>query len=186
MVDQAMGKIGVPLLPPDAPDLLHRFARFWDQARGNFIVPNFEDLDPVDMPWALQTIFVVERLPNLNLTYRLVGGQMSDRLGGQLIGKTATEVFEPEYAGHVNARWLRVLDEPALCYAVTRHLTREGHILQARRFLAPARSASGEIDRVIGVSAFDQAHFETGSGIDGGTEIDVRWWPLTENSNGSP
>jgi hypothetical protein len=186
MAGQEIGGIEGSFLPADAPNLLHRFARFWEQKRGDLIVPNFADLDPVDMPWALQSVFVVERLPNLNLAYRLVGGQMSDRLGGRLIGKTAAEVFETEYAGHVNTRWLRVLEEPALCYAVTRHLTREGQILQARRFLAPARSVSGEIDRVIGVSAFDQAHFEAGSGIDGGTEIDVRWWPLTENSTGSP
>jgi hypothetical protein len=182
MVDRETG-VGEEDFPPrDAPMLLRRFAGFWKEARGTRLVPDFVDLDPVDMPWALQSVFVVERRPDLSLAYRLVGGQMSDRLGGRLIGKTAEDVFETEYADHVNARWNRVLDEPTLCYAVTRHLTRAGHVLQARRFLAPARSTSGEIDRVIGVSAFDQEHFETGSGIDGGTEIDVRWWPLRDGA----
>jgi hypothetical protein len=162
----------------DAPALLRRFARFWGEARDGRLVPDFTDLDPVDMPWALQTIFVVERLDDRRLTYRLVGGEMSDRLGGGLVGKTAEDVFEAEYASHVNTRWNRVLDEPALCYAVTRHMTRAGRVLRARRFLAPARSSSGRIDRVVGVSAFDQAYLEAGSGIDDGTEIDVRWWPL--------
>jgi hypothetical protein len=157
------------------PPLLQRFLAFWTDARGTRPVPDFVDLDPVEMPWALRTIFVVERLDDGRLTYRLVGGGMSDRLGGGLIGKTAEDVFESEYAGRVNARWNRVLDEPALCYAVTRHLTRAGQALQARRLLAPARSTTGRIDRVVGVSAFDQGHFEAGSGIDGGVEIDVRW-----------
>jgi hypothetical protein len=157
------------------PPLLQRFLAFWIDARGTRPVPDFVDLDPVEMPWALRTIFVVERLDDGRLTYRLVGGGMSDRLGGGLIGKTAEDVFESEYAGRVNARWNRVLDEPALCYAVTRHLTRAGQALQARRLLAPARSTTGRIDRVVGVSAFDQGHFEAGSGIDGGVEIDVRW-----------
>jgi hypothetical protein len=182
MVDHPNGGDEGVCLPRDAPELLRRFARFWEQARGERRVPNFVDLDPLDMPWALQTIFVVERGADARLTYRLVGGQMSDRLGGKLIGKTAEDVFEPDYAGFVNAGWNRVLDEPALCYAVTRHLTRSGRILQARRFLAPARSVTGEIDRVIGVSAFDQEHFETGSGIDGGTELDVRWRSLAGDS----
>jgi hypothetical protein len=157
------------------PPLLQRFLAFWIDARGTRLVPDFVDLDPVEMPWALRTIFVVERQLDGRLTYRIVGGGMSDRLGGGLIGKTAEDVFESEYAGRVNARWNRVLDEPALCYAVTRHLTRAGQVLQARRLLAPTRSTTGRINRVVGVSAFDQGHFEAGSGIDGGVEIDVRW-----------
>jgi hypothetical protein len=100
---------------------------------------------------------------------------MSDRLGGKLIGKTAAEVFDREYAARVNARWNRGLDEPALCFAETRHLTRAGRVLRAQRFLAPARSSNGAVNRVIGVSSFDTNHLETGSGIDGGTEMDVRW-----------
>lgn len=178
MSDQAKASTGEAFPPKDAPTLLHRFARFWDRARGDGLAPNFTDMDPVEMPWALQSIFVIERRADRRLTYRLVGGLMSDRLGGGLIGKTAGEVFEARYAARVNARWNRVMDEPALCFAVSRHLTRAGHALQARRFLAPARSTSGEIDRVIGVCAFDQEHLETGSGFDSGNEIDVRWWSL--------
>lgn len=161
--------------PADAPALLRRFLAFWSAARGDRSVPDFVDLDPIEMPWALRTIFVVERRDDGRLTYRLVGGGMSDRLGGGLIGKTADDVFESEYAGRVNARWNRVLDEPALCYAVTQHLTRSGQALQVRRLLAPARSTTGRIDRIVGVSSFDRGHFETGSGIHGGVEIDVRW-----------
>ena len=175
MVRSPVGDISSDFPPLDAPPLLRRFLAFWSGARGERPVPDFVDLDPVEMPWALRTIFVVERREDGRLTYRLVGGGMSDRLGGGLVGKTAGDVFEAEYAARVNARWNRVLDEPALCYAVTRHLTRAGQALQARRLLAPARSSSGRIDRVVGVSDFDQGHFEAGSGIDGGVEIDVRW-----------
>jgi hypothetical protein len=169
----------IGFLPADVPILLGRFLEFWSAARRDRPVPDFVDLDPLGMPWALRTIFVVERHDDGRMTYRLVGTSMSDRLGGKLVGKTANDVFEADYADRVNARWNRVLDEPALCYAVTRHLTRAGRILQARRLLAPARTGSGRIDRVVGVSAFDQGHFEAGSGIDGGVEIDVRWLGLT-------
>jgi len=178
MVDSPVGDMPLDFPPPDAPPLLRRFLAFWFRVRGNRRAPDFVELDPVEMPWALRTIFVVERHADGRLTYRIVGGGMSDRLGGGLVGKTAEDIFETEYAGRVNARWNRVLDEPALCYAVTRHLTRSGQALQARRLLAPARSSTGRIDRVVGVSAFDQGHFEAGSGIDGGIEIDVRWRSL--------
>jgi hypothetical protein len=162
-------------LPDDAPSIIRNFAKFWIDARGEQVVPLFSDLDPVEMPWALEAVFVVERRDDGVLAYRLVGELMSDRLGGKLIGKTAAEVFEREYAARVNARWNRVLDEPALCFAETRHLTRAGRVLRAQRFLAPARSSSGAIDRVIGVSSFDKDHLEIGSGIDDETEMDVRW-----------
>lgn len=161
--------------PANAPSIVRKFAKLWIDARAGQMVPLFSDLDPVEMPWALETIFVVERRDDGILAYRLVGGVMSDRLGGKLVGKTAEDVFEREYAARVNARWNRVLDEPALCFAESRHLTRAGRILRAQRFLAPARSSGGAVDRVIGVSSFDTNHLETGSGIDGGTEMDVRW-----------
>lgn len=180
MADQAMGGVWNEFTPPNAPVLLRRFADFWAAARGDRMVPNFADLDPVEMPWALPTIFVIERRADRSLTYRLVGEVMRDRLGGRLIGKTAKEVFEAAYARQVNARWNRVLDEPALCYVMSGHLTQTGRKLSARRFLAPARSTTGEIDRIVGVSAFDQAHVDAGFGTDGGTEIDVRWSSLKD------
>jgi hypothetical protein len=75
--------------PADVPELLSKFLHFWQTKRQGRLVPDFEDLDPLEMPWALRTIFVVERHDDRRLTYRLVGGDMSTRLGGGLVGKSA-------------------------------------------------------------------------------------------------
>jgi hypothetical protein len=64
---------GFEFPPNDAPSIIRNFAKFWIDARGEQVVPLFSDLDPVEMPWALEAVFVVERRDDGVLAYRLVG-----------------------------------------------------------------------------------------------------------------
>jgi hypothetical protein len=168
------------LLPAEAPPLLLRFARFWLEQRRGRSMPVFADLDPTQMPWALALVFVVDRREDGTPFYRLVGGQMERWLGGNLVNKTAHDVFKPAYAELLDRRWRRCFDEPAVCYVHSRHARRDGLSLQARRILLPVGETDPATRRLIGVTAFDRRHGAAGALEEENDEILTRWTPLAD------
>jgi hypothetical protein len=68
--------------------LLRRFHAYWQQKRGERAMPGFDDLDPLEFPWALGNLTLVDVLHDpLRFRYRLVGSAHVDRLGVDMTGK---------------------------------------------------------------------------------------------------
>lgn len=168
------------LVPEDAPALLLRFARYWLERRRGRAMPDFADLDPTDLPWALPLIFVIARRADGVPYYRLVGEEMAQALGSSLVNKTAYDVFERGYAQTLDRRWRRCFDEPAACFVHSSHERRDGVPLQARRVLLPLGEDSGAATRLIGLSAFDQPDFQARPAGQIEAELPVRWTPIAE------
>jgi 7-cyano-7-deazaguanine synthase len=75
-----------------ASPLLRRFYSHWLAKRGDRPMPSFDDLDPLEFPWALGSLTLVDVLREpLRFRYRLVGGAHVKRLGVDMTGKFAEE-----------------------------------------------------------------------------------------------
>lgn len=163
------------VVPQDAPRLLRDFTALWLGKRGPRPMPALGDLDPLDMPWALSAIFVLKRRDDGMFAYSLVGEGMMARLGRSLKGKTAFDVFEPDYAAWTDARWRRAADERQSCFAHTAHATAEGVPLHALRILLPLQGAGERVDEMIGVSAFQDWRREGKPVSEGATVLRLHW-----------
>lgn len=117
-------------------------------------MPAFGDLDPVDMPWALHTIFVLRRREDGLFVYGLVGEGAATRLGGSLKGKTAFDVFDHDYATTTEARWQKAAADRACCYVHSEHRTTAGAPLNAQRLMLPLQAETDQVDALIGVCVF--------------------------------
>jgi hypothetical protein len=172
------------LLPDEADPLLTRFAAYWCACRGGMPMPRLADMDPVGMPWALSTVFVLKRRGDGAFAYHLVGEDMVDRLGGGLRGKTAFDVFEPGYAAWTEERWQQAAAERSACFVRTHHLTKGEIPVTASRVLFPLAGDGDGVDLLIGVTAFaslddllgDVAHHARYDP----TLREVLWLPVTE------
>jgi hypothetical protein len=79
-----------------ASPLLRRFHGYWDSKRGERPMPSFADIDPLEFPWALGHITLVDVLHEpMRFRYRLVGGAHVARLGVDMTGKTVDEFASP-------------------------------------------------------------------------------------------
>jgi hypothetical protein len=117
-------------------------------------MPTFRDLDPVDMPWALETIFVLRRRDDGLFAYGLVGEGMASRLGGTLKGKTAFQIFAQDYATMAEARWQKAAENKACYYIHSEHVTVGGEPVNSERLTMPLQGDGGRVDTLIGVSVF--------------------------------
>lgn len=168
------------LLPDDADELLVRFSTYWLELRGEAVAPAYRDIDPVAMPWALSSIFIMERPPEGPFVYRLCGEQMRSRLGPNLRGKSAFDVFEKGYAEWTEARWRKAADEMLASYVDTTHETAGGRVVRAQRILFPALSDNGAADFLVGVTAFSAPVLRPGWGPDNEVMRSVRWTRLAD------
>lgn len=168
------------LLPGDADELLIRFASYWLELRGTAIAPAYRDVDPVAMPWALSSIFVVERPEEGPFVYRLCGEEMHQRLGPNLRGKSAFDVFEKSYAEWTEARWRRAADKMQASYVDTTHETAGGRVIRGQRILFPALGDDGAANFLVGVTAFSAPAILPGLGPENKVLRNVRWTPLTD------
>lgn len=128
--------------------LLRRFYAYWDGKRGARNMPAFEQFDPLEFPWALGSVTLVDVLREpLRFRYRLVGGAHVARLGMDMTGKLVDEFPAPTLRQILNRTYTEAVQA-----AVPLHRTRwevvagVNHHYEA--LLLPLGTASPEVDMV--------------------------------------
>lgn len=143
---EAAGQISDPMLS--------RLYAYWDAKRGDRRFPGRSDLDPLDIPALLSSIFlvVVHRTP-FDLVFRLAGTVLTDCYGG---GVTGTRLSELASTGASElyreaARTVRG-GGPVLISGPLR--TRADAYRRADHLLLPLGEAPHQVDMLIGAAIF--------------------------------
>lgn len=79
---------------------LQRLLQYWEQKRGGRPMPARADLDPLEFPWMLGDVSLVEvHRPGDGLRYRfrLMGSRAVERLGYDVTGKWLEDLPAPDY-----------------------------------------------------------------------------------------
>lgn len=113
------------------------FFDYWTKLRGNRLIPQYQDFDPIDVPWALSRMFVSERSPDGAFTYRLAGQEVEDRYPIPLKGRSFLDIMRTDSANDIGARWNRVLDGPSVCFTHTAHRAQSDISIPGFRLLMP-------------------------------------------------
>ncbi len=170
----------VDLIPADAPDDLRRFVAYWLAKAAGRRMPTFDDIDPVDLPWALSRLFVVRSIDGgADFEYRLAGQQIYERHGGSIVGKRVGDLFRP--AAVILERWRRVVTEPAACYTHARHPTHTGLALRGYRVVLPVGPGGGPADHMVGMSVYAEGSSSDPAYADAEI-IDLRWVTLRDQA----
>jgi hypothetical protein len=144
------------LLPDTAPGPLHRFVAYWLDKAGDRRVPDFRDIDPVEIPWALRQLYVVRAVDGgSDFVYRLSGEEFTWRYGFPIAGKRISDLLAPDAAAGILDCWTRIIRTPAAYYSVVQHLTVLGLPLIAQRVTLPLGPADGPPDHIIGMALFE-------------------------------
>ena len=102
------------ILPSDSatiaePSLL-RLYRYWVEKKGGRVLPSRREIDPLDFPYALGRIMLVEILHDPpKFRVRLHGSEMVRRAGYDLTGKTLEDLPDSEYRSYVIGRCKKIV-----------------------------------------------------------------------------
>jgi len=164
------------LLPASAPKDLHRFCAYWIGRAGARRMPAFEDIDPVDIPWALSRLYLVRAVDGgRDFVYRLAGEAINLRYAGSLTGRRIGDLFQPGSAETILERWRRVIDEPAAYYVDSEHPTSTGTRVRGRRVVLPLGPAEGPADHIFGMTLFEALSYPAGPPLTAAETLEVRW-----------
>jgi hypothetical protein len=95
---------------------LRRLFDYWRDKRRGRLMPGREDIDPLELAWALSRISLLDHDAETGFRYRLAGAEPSAVFGrGNLKGLTFRDLLSPEGAEIVEERWLPVVTERCVC-----------------------------------------------------------------------
>lgn len=92
---------------------LRRMLDYWQGLRRDGALPARGDIDPLDFPWMLGSVSLVEVHEGDNgsrrYRVRLVGTRTTERFGYETGGRWLDELPEPDYAAHITAMFDEVV-----------------------------------------------------------------------------
>ena len=157
--DAGTGGIVVPAIR----DLLD----YWMERRQGQLMPQRRSIDPVDVPWALSRVFVMDIDPPAGLfRYRLAGADVSAVFGrANLKDLTLEDILGPEKAAVVVERWRPLWERPAIVHMRGLiYLAAERGTL-GERILLPLADESGSVAGILGYTHHDWETPTTGEAL---------------------
>ena len=134
--------------------ILRRFFQYYLEKRGDRAFPARADLDPVEFPYALGDITLVNVLYDpLDFRFRLDGSRHVERFGFDLTGRSLSEFPYPEMRKAIFESYKEIIDhrEPRRYY---RELESAGRWFRYETLLLPLSSDGKTIDMIVSAISF--------------------------------
>ena len=128
---------------------LQRFFAYWNTKRGGEPCPRHDDIDPLEIRFALGYVLIAERRPPPDhFHFRLMGQELVERYGMDLTGRSLAAYPEASYRDLVRKTFSTVIDQrrPVL---VDRNIVTSGRRHRYEGLTLPLSSDGRTIDQVI-------------------------------------
>lgn len=129
----------------------------WAAARADRRLAPFKNsIDPIDLGRAqlLPQVWLVHRDADRRFAYRLAGEEINAVFGRTINGLSPSEMFEPDQAVLVAARWHRLLDESLGSHTVGEVYSETGHHYVGERIALPLADENGTLCFVLGATDY--------------------------------
>jgi hypothetical protein len=139
----------IPAEIASADERLCRLYRYWNGRRGGRRFPSRDDVDPLDFPYALGRVSLieVERDP-LRFRFRLVSTGLTEHLGYEMTGKYVDDLPEPSMREFTRAFYERALDRHAPLHEASTVLI-ERYTWQYEVLVLPLASDGETVDMLM-------------------------------------
>lgn len=150
------------LAEPGLP-LVRRFVAYWEDKRGDRPFPARGDIDPLDFPYALGSLLLVEVQPGGRYRYRVFGDRVAARHGFDLTGQVLNDLPQSEYRDFVLGLYDRVADGGGPVFACGRRFV-GGRLQDYEVALLPLGSGRAVEMILVGIASLPDG---AGAGTDG-------------------
>ncbi|MCR9255495.1 MAG: PAS domain-containing protein [Alphaproteobacteria bacterium] len=131
-----------------------RMFDYWIGLKGDQALPAYHAIDPIEIPWALANLYVVERKDDGMFRYRLVGEAVQAKYRVSLKGRTLHDFLEKETADRTVATWEEGLRSGLVRYTHSRHYRDVSYPICGRRLLMPFADRDGRARFILGYVEF--------------------------------
>jgi hypothetical protein len=148
-------KAAAPVAIED-PDMCRLFD-YWREKRRGRPMPSKEDIDPLDIAWALSRIYLLDYKPDEGFTYRLAGDDVAGVFGrANLKGLRPRDFLPPERAAPVEELFRRVVEDRCIMWMKGLIYLRADRTPTGERLFLPLGDDTG--DNITGVLGMTVVH----------------------------
>jgi hypothetical protein len=133
---------------------LRKLFDYWRGLRRGRPMPSKNDIDPLDIGWALSRIYLMDYRPEDGFTYRLAGTEVSSVFGhSNLKGLNLRDVVNPERLALIESTWMRVVEERSVVSMSGMVYYGVDRVSVGERLLLPlADEADGPVTGLLGMT----------------------------------
>ncbi len=111
-------------------------------------MPSRADLDPVDIPWALGDLSLIEILEAGDFRWRVDGTNLSEYFGCDMTGKRLSDYPYPQHIDPMREAFLLPVEADGPAVRI-RRFSLQSHRWDYEQLLLPLSSDGGRIDMLI-------------------------------------
>jgi hypothetical protein len=155
---------------------LRRFAGYWCSKRGQRLMPGRSDIDPLDVPWALSNIFLVDyEIETDTFRYRVAGAEVEEvfsRFTGSssMRGVTLQDMLPADSVAIVRNRWRPLVENGDVVYMKGLVYQAADRVPMGARILLPLSDRDdGQVTGLVGYTVcewFDPYDVNDPPGLD--------------------
>ncbi|WP_207482241.1 PAS domain-containing protein [Arenibaculum pallidiluteum] len=113
-------------------------------------------IDPADIPWALRHVWLCDYLPEeRDFRYRLAGEAINEAHGRSVARVRLSDLLPAAAFPPVLARYLRVVDEPAIGHGLGAVYLNIDRPVPGERIVLPLASDGARTDMILGMTVYD-------------------------------
>ncbi|MGI9388869.1 MAG: PAS domain-containing protein [Boseongicola sp.] len=134
--------------------VLAQIEAYWDDVRGQRLVPSRVEIDTNGLKGALGHVFILERIAKCLARFRLAGSHLNELMGLDVRGMPLSATFQPAARASLSKAVQAVFDDPAVVRLELDAGNESGrNKVSGDMLLMPLRSDLGEVSRILGAVA---------------------------------
>lgn len=130
---------------------LKPLCEFWDEVRGDRLLPSTGDIDPSQIAYILKDIAILDVIDPMNILYRLAGTGIAERMGEDPTGNNLIEMTAPETRAMVSKILYMIVSHPVGAIATYENVYSTGKRSVVESLYLPLQKAEGQSDRIVSV-----------------------------------
>lgn len=135
--------------------VLRQLVEYWLAKRGGRLMPSLADIDPVEIPWALSRIWILDYLPDVRrFRYRLAGEEINAVTGQTLRGLYLDETLPVERCEKILRKYEHVVENLSVVHDSGRVYMREERLATGERIVFPLSNDGETVAALLGGTVY--------------------------------
>lgn len=136
--------------------VLRRLVAYWFDKRSERSMPSRRDIDPVEIPWALSSIWLCDYQPvDRRFRYRLAGEQINAFWGYNIGGRYLDEIVPARRLNEAHQCLAAASEGPSIVHDFGRIYMQDEVFATSERIILPLSDDGREVNGLLGASCRD-------------------------------
>ena len=130
---------------------LKPLCEFWEEVRGDRLLPDATDIDPAQIAYILKDIAILDVIDEMTIRYRLAGTAIAERMGSDPTGGNLIEMTAPDTRPLVSQIMQHIVTRPVCALATYENVYQSGKRAIVESLYLPLKKTQGLSERIVSV-----------------------------------